>query len=96
MNDARQERFGEEKKSLLPAYCKKCEFLDLCNGECPKHRIIKTPDGEPGLNYLCAGFRKFFRHTEPYFDFMATELQHGRSAVNVKKWASASTIKRRK
>jgi len=96
MNDTRQERFGEEKKSLLPAYCKKCEFLDLCNGECPKHRIIKTPDGEPGLNHLCAGFKKFFRHVEPYFDFMATELQHGRSAVNVKKWASAPIIKRRK
>jgi uncharacterized protein len=89
MNDSRQQRFGQEKKTTLPAYCKKCEFLDLCNGECPKHRIIKTPDGEPGLNYLCAGLKKFYKHSEPYFDFMATELQQGRSPANVKKWTAA-------
>jgi uncharacterized protein len=92
MNDPRQLKFGQEKRSSLPTYCKKCEFLDLCNGECPKHRIIKTPDGEPGLNYLCAGLKKFYKHTEPYFDFMATELQQGRSPSNVKHWAAKRPV----
>lgn len=88
MHGVQQQRFGQDKKSTLPAYCKKCEFLDLCYGECPKHRIIQTPDGEPGLNYLCAGLKFFYKHSEPYFDFMAQELQQGRSPANVRKWAA--------
>jgi uncharacterized protein len=87
MNSPFQLQFGRDKRDRLPAWCRKCGFLDLCNGECPKNRIINTPDGEPGLNYLCAGFKMFFKHTEPYFDFMANELQHKRLPANVKKWA---------
>ncbi|MFN8256520.1 MAG: anaerobic sulfatase-maturation protein [Bacteroidales bacterium] len=84
-----QQKFGNDKKDKLPGYCKKCEFLDLCHGECPKNRIINAPDGEPGLNYLCAGFKKFYRHTEPYFNFMANELMNKRSPANVKNWAAS-------
>jgi uncharacterized protein len=87
MNSPFQQRFGMNKRDTLPAYCRKCAYLDLCNGECPKNRIVKTPDGEPGLNYLCPGFKQFYRHSEPYFDFMANELQHKRLPSNVKKWA---------
>lgn len=50
-----QKTFGRDKKDLLPSYYCGCEFLRLCNGECPKNRIIVTPDGEHGLNYLCRG-----------------------------------------
>lgn len=82
-----QVQFGQDKRERLPAYCRKCVFLDLCNGECPKNRIVNTPDGEPGLNYLCAGFRIFFNHTKPYFDFMANELNHKRLPANVKNWS---------
>ncbi len=89
MNSPVQQQFGQDKRSKLPSFCRKCEFLDLCNGECPKNRIVKTHDGEPGLNYLCPGFKKFYKHTEPYFDFMANELQHNRPPSNVKKWALA-------
>ncbi|MCK9204230.1 MAG: anaerobic sulfatase-maturation protein [Bacteroidales bacterium] len=84
-----QLRFGQNKRDTLPGFCLKCEFLDLCNGECPKNRIVNTPGGEPGLNYLCPGFKKFYKHTETYFDFMANELQNKRPPSNVKKWASA-------
>lgn len=71
-----QHNFGQAKANL-PAYCKACEFLDLCNGGCPKDRIINTPDGEPGLNYLCAGFKTFFGHTKPYFQQLAALQQAG-------------------
>ncbi len=71
-----QHNFGQAKANL-PAYCKACEFLDLCNGGCPKDRIISTPDGEPGLNYLCAGFKTFFGHTKPYFQQLAALQQAG-------------------
>ncbi len=59
-----QERFGRAKEGLLPEYCRKCEYQFACFGECPKNRFIKTPDGEPGLNYLCSGWKKFFSHID--------------------------------
>ena len=55
--------FGDAKRDALPRYCRECEVLAMCNGGCPKHRFIQTPDGEPGLNYLCAGLKRFFLHS---------------------------------
>jgi uncharacterized protein len=63
-----QKAFGEAKSSTLPNYCRNCSVLDLCNGECPKNRFIRTPDGEPGLNYLCEGYRSFFTHCLPFVE----------------------------
>ena len=62
------ERFGDQKRDSLPHYCRECEVLAMCNGGCPKDRFIQTPDGEPGLNYLCAGFKQFFTHCRPMFE----------------------------
>jgi uncharacterized protein len=59
----RQRQFGEAKRDLLPRYCRECEVLAMCNGGCPKYRFIRTPDGEPGLNYLCKGLKHFFLHS---------------------------------
>jgi uncharacterized protein len=58
-----QRSFGNAKRYSLPRYCRNCEVLAMCNGGCPKYRFIRTPDGEPGLNYLCAGFKRFFLHS---------------------------------
>jgi uncharacterized protein len=88
MNSPFQKQFGNNKRDLLPVYCKQCEFLDICTGECPKNRIISTPDGEPGLNYLCEGFKLFYSHVEPYMDFMANEIKNNRAASNVMQWAA--------
>jgi uncharacterized protein len=60
-----QRAFGDAKRDSLPAYCLQCEVLAMCNGGCPKDRFLRTPDGEPGLNYLCAGLKKFFIHSRP-------------------------------
>lgn len=79
----RQRRFGEAKEATLPRYCRECEVLFACNGECPKNRFIATPDGESGLNYLCAGYRTFFNHIDPVMRLMAEELRAGRPAANV-------------
>jgi len=59
-----QERFGKAKEGLLPEYCHRCEYQFACFGECPKNRFIKTPVGEPGLNYLCQGLKKFFSYID--------------------------------
>ena len=58
--------FGQNKHDSLPRYCRACEVLAMCHGECPKNRFIKTPDNEDGLNYLCAGYRRFFNHSRPF------------------------------
>jgi uncharacterized protein len=71
----RQVKFGYAKSETLPAYCRKCEFLSDCWGECPKNRLLRTPDGEPGLNYLCAGLKRFFAHAVPTAKRMAVRLR---------------------
>jgi uncharacterized protein len=86
--DSPQEvQFGENKRNKLPQYCINCEVRFACNGECPKNRFIKTPDGQEGLNYLCAGYKHFFNHVAPYMRFMANELKKGHSPVSVMDWA---------
>jgi uncharacterized protein len=78
-----QKVFGENKRDLLPRMCRACEVRFACNGECPKHRFLTTPDGEPGLNYLCAGYKYFFNYIDPYMKFMAAELNAGRAPANI-------------
>jgi uncharacterized protein len=78
-----QKAFGNDKRDSLPRFCRECEVRFACNGECPKHRFIKTSDGEPGLNYLCAGYKYFFKHIDPYMQFMAAELRAGRPPANI-------------
>jgi uncharacterized protein len=70
----RQRQFGQDKLDTLPAYCRACDVRQQCHGGCPKDRFATTPDGEPGLNHLCEGYRTFFRHIGPAVDFMAGEL----------------------
>jgi uncharacterized protein len=69
-----QVRFGYAKSENLPAYCRQCEFLSDCWGECPKNRFLRTPDGKPGLNYLCPGLKRFFAHATPAAAKMARKL----------------------
>ena len=83
MDSEQQKTFGANKNDTLPQYCRSCDVRFACNGECPKHRFITTPDGEPGLNYLCAGYKMFFRHIDPYMRFMADELHNQRAAANI-------------
>jgi len=80
---AQQEKFGRDKLDSLPRMCRQCDVRFACNGECPKHRFLKTPEGEAGLNYLCAGYKHFFHHIDPYMQFMAGELRAGRAPANI-------------
>ncbi|HEY2587043.1 MAG TPA: anaerobic sulfatase maturase [Tepidisphaeraceae bacterium] len=80
-----QRKFGADKRDTLPQYCRECDVRFACNGECPKHRFIATPTGEPGLNYLCAGYKKFFRHIQPAMRIMGQLIQSGRPAADIMK-----------
>jgi uncharacterized protein len=83
VDSGKQSKFGIDKKMRLPRYCDECEYLFVCRGECPKHRFTKTPNGEEGLNYLCAGYKYFFKHVDNAMRFMAAELKNGRAPANV-------------
>jgi len=78
-----QKKFGSDKLDSLPRYCRECEVRFACNGECPKHRFIKTPDGEAGLNYLCPAYKQFFKHIDPYMRMMVQLLEAGRGAPDI-------------
>ena len=64
VDSPQQRQFGLDKRETLPQYCLECDVRFACHGGCPKDRFIATPDGEPGLNYLCAGFKAFFHHVD--------------------------------
>jgi uncharacterized protein len=78
-----QRAFGEAKRATLPRYCRECDVRFACHGECPKNRFTLTPDGEPGLNYLCAGYKAFFTHVDGPMRLMADLLRQGRHADEI-------------
>ncbi|HZP03470.1 MAG TPA: anaerobic sulfatase maturase [Terracidiphilus sp.] len=87
LSSSQQARFGAAKATALPSDCQKCDVRFACNGECPKHRFTQTAAGEYGLNYLCSGYKHFFRHIDPYMRFMANELKNNRAPSRVMEWA---------
>ena len=80
----KQRAFGRAKADDLPGYCRTCEVRFACNGECPRNRFVLTPDGEPGLNYLCAGYKSFFTHVDGPMRLMAQLLRSGRYADEIR------------
>jgi uncharacterized protein len=74
-----QVKFGYAKSDTLPKYCRQCLYLTDCWGECPKNRLLRTPDGEPGLNYLCAGLKRFYAHALPEIDRIVADLRKRKS-----------------
>jgi uncharacterized protein len=79
----KQVGFGQAKKTTLPRYCQQCEVRFACNGGCPKDRILKTPEGEPGLNYLCEGYRTFFNYVDTPMRVMTNLLKNRRPPAMV-------------
>jgi uncharacterized protein len=83
VNSPPQIQFGNDKLDSLPKYCRDCAVRFACNGECPKHRFIRTPAGEDGLNYLCAGYQKFFTHIDPHLKTMARLLRNNDAPARI-------------
>ncbi|WP_048158879.1 anaerobic sulfatase maturase [Methanosarcina sp. WWM596] len=79
----KQYRFGQDKRETLPQACRECEVLFACQGECPKNRFLTTRDGEQGLNYLCEGWKAFFRHIDFPMQIMAGLIRRGYPAPEV-------------
>lgn len=83
MYGEKQKEFARLKHDCLPQQCRECQWQFACHGECPKNRFVRDKYGNPGLNYLCRGYRQFFEHVKPYMDFMKGELAAKRPPANV-------------
>lgn len=89
-NSEKQLHFGNAKLDTLPSYCLQCDVRFACNGECPKNRFIQTPDGAPGLNYLCEGYKAYFHHIDEPMRFMAQKLRMNQAPSDIMKRYTAS------
>ena len=83
VSSPQQRQFGLDKRDTLPRYCLECDVRFACHGGCPKDRFISTPDGEPGLNYLCAGYKDFFHHVDRPMRLMAEQLRRGLAPAEI-------------
>lgn len=93
MYSNKQQTFGNDKFDKLPQQCRECDVLFACYGECPKNRFIKDKYGNKGLNYLCKGYYKFFKHVMPYMDYMKNELLAQRPPANIMTWIKENNPK---
>jgi uncharacterized protein len=82
----RQIKFGKDKRDALPRFCRECEVRFACHGGCPRNRFLKTPQGEPGLNYLCAGYMLFYKHIDEAMGIMTNLLRRNRAPAEIMRW----------
>jgi uncharacterized protein len=94
VNSPRQQQFGRDKLETLPQFCLDCDVRFACHGGCPKDRFIETPSGDPGLNYLCAGFKEFFHHVNQPMQLMSSLLAQGRAPSELVGLYAAEDAKR--
>jgi serine-type anaerobic sulfatase-maturating enzyme len=94
VSSPKQRQFGLDKRETLPQYCLDCDVRFACHGGCPKDRFTETPDGDPGLNYLCAGYKDFFHHVDRPMRFMAEQLRSGGAPAQVVQLYAAEDARR--
>ena len=78
-----QRMFGRDKRDSLPTFCRECDVRFACHGECPRNRFLTTPDDEPGLNYLCQGYKAFFHHIDRPLQILSQLIQRGMPATQI-------------
>ena len=91
-----QRTFGQNKLTQLNKQCIDCEVRFICNGACPKNRILVTEEGEPRLNHLCTGYKSFFMHADRPMRMMVNELRQRRAPANIMRIINQEDEERRK
>ena len=84
VNSEKQVKFGQQKKEALPECCRSCKVRFICNGGCPKNRLLRSADGR-NLNYLCAGYKRFFSYIDPYMRGIVEMLKNQQPLELIKK-----------
>jgi uncharacterized protein len=75
------EAFGRQKSTWNEA-CESCPFLQLCMGDCLKHRFYDASGirSDPRrLSWLCSGWKAFYQSCLPGFQRIARRIQRQRS-----------------
>lgn len=93
VDSEQQRKFGRDKMDTLPTLCRECEVRFACHGECPKNRFLTTPAGEPGLNYLCSGYKAFFKHIDRPLQVMAQLMRSGFPAAHVMRFFAKENVR---
>lgn len=75
--------FGRAKRQTLSSDCQKCEFKFACHGGCPKHRFIRSSSGKADHNYLCQGYKEFFKNSKPYMTVMRDLWKRGSAPMSI-------------
>lgn len=88
-----QTNFGEAKQKELASKCLKCKVLYLCNGGCPVHQFMPVRQSRHDLNYLCAGYKAFFTHIEPYIHAMRSAIRQRLPAKEYFRFAAENKLK---
>ena len=91
VESTQQQNFGANKRDGLPSYCRRCTVRFICNGGCPKDRFLLTPQGQGGLNYLCAGYKQFFTYVAPFMEELAA-LFHQQEPPELMREAAAARV----
>jgi uncharacterized protein len=94
VSSPQQVQFGLDKRDTLPQYCLDCDVRFACHGGCPKDRFITTPSGDPGLNFLCAGFKSFFHHIDRPMRIMSRLLSEDRAPSEIVRLYAAEDARR--
>ena len=94
VSSPQQVQFGLDKRDTLPQYCLDCDVRFACHGGCPKDRFITTPSGDPGLNFLCAGFKSFFHHVDRPMRIMGELLSQDRAPSEIVQLYAAEDARR--
>jgi uncharacterized protein len=87
-----QRAFGRAKLESLSQQCLDCEVRSVCNGGCPKNRLLISDEGTPQLNYLCSGYKSFFMHIDGPMRMMVEELRNRRAPANVMQAINAEDL----
>jgi uncharacterized protein len=67
------EKFGALKSNRNTS-CRNCDCLDLCMGDCLKHRDYAGRTGR-NLSVLCAGWKQIINHTRQKLHMMAEDIR---------------------
>ena len=74
-----QLKFGRDKFDTLAAVLFGLRRALHVSWRLPEGSVHSTPDGQPGLNYLCAGYKLFFHHIDQPMQLMVRLLRQNRA-----------------
>ncbi|MHB1458412.1 MAG: anaerobic sulfatase maturase [Armatimonadota bacterium] len=75
--------FGKQK-AQYPDECSECGYLQLCMGDCLKHRI-GAKGSIVNKSWLCKGWKAFYEHSMPGFQKLARSIIDQRKMITTTK-----------